>query len=259
VIKRALELDENSAIAHAVYSEILVDLGNYDAAAEESRLALELDPSSLEVRRARGYVLYWTSNYELAANEYKAALAINDKIPNLHLMLGYIYGALGEYDQAVAAFNQANALNPPDPIPDYEASRIYFGIGEFARAVQYAEQAVKDDPTDPNLHGNLGIMYAKNSQGEEAIDQLALAVHGGTTEDNHIVEGLPLSYELRTIEIYSTYSLTLARQNRCGEAIPIFQVILSVVPDNEIAVYNAETGLDMCQENLKDSGVDTGG
>jgi tetratricopeptide (TPR) repeat protein len=208
------------------------------------------------VRRARGYVLYWTSNYELAANEYQAALAINDKIPNLHLMLGYIHAALGDYDLSVESFNQANALNPTDPIPDYEASRIYFSIGEFARAVQYAEQAVRDDPANPNLHGNLGVMYAKNNQRDEAIDHLALAVRGGTNEDGVIVEGIPLSYELRTIEIYSTYSLTLARQNRCGEAIPIFQAMLSIVPANEIAVYNAEAGLEMCQENLVEPEVE---
>ncbi len=252
-IKRALDLDPNNAISHAIYSEILIDLGDYEAAAEQSRLAVELDPSSLEVRRARGYVLYWTSNYELAANEYQAALAINNKIPNLHLMLGYIYAAMGEYDLSVESFNQANALNPTDPVPDFEVSRIYFAIGEFARAVQYAEQAVRDDPTSPNLHGNLGVMFAKNNQRDEAIDHLALAIHGGTTEGGSIVKGIPLSYEIRTIEFYSTYGLTLARQNRCGEAIPIFQAMLSIVPDNEIAVYNAETGLEMCQENLEEA------
>ena len=187
-----------------------------------------------------------------AINEYKAALAINDKIPNLHLMIGYIHAALGEYDLSVESFNQANALNPQDPVPDYEASRIYFTIGEYARAVQYAEQAVNDDPANPGFHGNLGVMYSKNNERKAAIDHLALAVHGGTTEDGNIVEGLPLSYELRTIEIYSTYGLTLARENKCGEAIPIFQAILSVVPDNDIAVYNAETGLEMCQENLEE-------
>ena len=125
--------------------------------------------------------------------------------------------------------------------------------------MQYAEQAVRDDPTNAGLHGNLGVMYSKNNEIDDAIDHLGLAIQGGVTDDGDIVEGLPLSYELRTIEIYSTYGLTLAREDQCGEAIPIFQTMLSVVPDNEIAVYNAETGLEICQEGLKEAGDEAEG
>jgi len=250
-VKKALGLDSNNAVAHAIYAEILADQGNYEDAADESRIAVELDPASLEVRRARGYVLYWTSNYELALSEYQAALSINDKIPNLFMMTGYIYSALGEYNLAIENFNQANALNPSDSAPEYEASRIYFTEGEFAQAIQYAQQAVKDDQTSAVLLGNLGVMQAKNNQLEDAVNSLALAIQGGITEDGNVVEGLPLSYQIRVVEIYSTYGLSLARLNRCGEAIPIFQTMLSTVPENEIAVYNANVGLELCQANIE--------
>ncbi|MBC8496561.1 MAG: tetratricopeptide repeat protein, partial [Chloroflexi bacterium] len=140
-----------------------------------------------------------------------------------------------------------------DPTPEYEASRIYFTIGEFAQAAQYAQQAVGDDPANASLQGNLGIMYAKNNELEKAIDHLTLAVRGGTTEDGVIVEGIPISYKIRAIEIYSLYGLTLARLNRCGEAIPVFQSMLGIVPDNEIAVYNATVGLDLCQAGIEET------
>ncbi|HEY61087.1 MAG TPA: tetratricopeptide repeat protein [Anaerolineae bacterium] len=252
-IKRALELDSNNAVAHAIYAEILIDKGDYDFiddAIQESRTAESLDPDSLEVHRARGYVLYWTSNYEEAIKEYKVALSINGKIPNLYLMLGYCYYAVNEYDQAVESFNQANALNPSDPTPDYEISRVYFTEGEYSRAAEYAEEAVKDDPTNPRFHGNLGVALAKAGSPNDAIDELALAIKGGVTSDGKIVKGTPLDYNVRTIEFYSTYGLTLARQNRCNEAVPIFQAMLSVVPNDDLATYNAQEGLKLCQENL---------
>ncbi|MBE9524865.1 MAG: hypothetical protein IMY76_07180, partial [Chloroflexi bacterium] len=163
---------------------------------------------------------------------------------------GYIYTALGEYNLARENFNQANALNPSDWTPEYEVSRIYFTEGEFAQAIQYAQQAVEDDPTSAVLHGNLGVMQAKNIQLEDAVKSLSLAVQGGLTENGNVVEGLPLSYQIRIVEIYSTYGLSLARLNRCSEAIPIFQTMLSVVRDNEIAVYNANVGLELCQANI---------
>jgi dipeptidyl aminopeptidase/acylaminoacyl peptidase len=101
------------------------------------------------------------------------------------------------------------------------------------------------------LRGNWGVMLAKNAQPAEAIAQLSLAIQGGVTADGQQIEGLPLDYDLRIIEYYSTYGLTLARANRCAEAVPIFQMMLSAVPDNEVAVYNAEAGLEICQQNLE--------
>jgi tetratricopeptide (TPR) repeat protein len=250
-VKRALEIDENYAIAHAIYAEILFDSGSFERGAEESRIALQLDPNSLEVRRARGYILYNTQNFAEAIEQFDAAIAINDRIPNLHLLKGYSYYAMGEYDLAVEALNQANALNPTNSEPDLVASRVYFSVGEYAKAAQYAEQAVNDEPTNARLRGNLGVMLAKEGKPEDAIDQLTLAIRGGITSDGKAIEGLPLDYDLRIIEYYSTYGLTLARANRCNEAVPIFQAMLSIVPDNEIAVYNAEAGLEICQQNLE--------
>jgi tetratricopeptide (TPR) repeat protein len=249
-IKKALEIDENYAIAHAIYAEILFDNGSLERGADESRIALELDPNSLEVRRARGYILYNTQNFPEAIEQFDAAIAINDKIPSLHLLKGYSYYAMGEYDLAVEALNQANALNPSNSEPDLVASRVYYTVGEFAKAAQYAEQAVNDDPSNPRLRGNWGVMLSKDGKPDQAIEQLAYAIKGGITSSNEVIEGLPLDYQLRIIEYYSTYGLTLARANRCAEAVPIFQAMLSLVPDDETAVYNAEFGLDICQQNL---------
>jgi tetratricopeptide (TPR) repeat protein len=250
-IKRALDIDENYAIAHAIYAEILFDGGSFERGAEQSRIALELDPNSLEVRRARGYILYNTQNFEEAVEQFDAAIAINDKIPGLHLLKGYSYYAMGEYDLSIEALNQANALNPDDYEPDLVASRVYFTYGEYAKAAQYAEQAVNNDPASARLRGNYGVMLAKNGKPAEAIDQLSLAIQGGITSDGKVIEGLPLDYDLRIIEYYSTYGLTLARANRCQEAVPIFQAMMSLVPDNEVAVYNANAGLEICQQNLE--------
>jgi len=260
-VKRALELDANNAFAHAIYAEILIDKANagqgdinaIDKAAEESRTALSLDPTLLEARRARGYVLWNTGNWEEAIQEYKSALAINDKISDLHLALGYNYHYLGEYDQAVQPYLQAFALNPTDWRAPYEISRTYSTVGDFSQSVQYADQAVKIEPDNARLHGNLGVMYYKNNQMNEAIDQLALAIRGGTLEDGSVIEGLPLNYGA-IAEYYAIFGLALAKTNRCSEAVPIFQAIRSGVADDEINVYNAEQGLILCQEGLEEAG-----
>jgi hypothetical protein len=99
------------------------------------------------------------------------------------------------------------------------------------------------------MHANLGVMYYKNNQLDKAIDELSLAIHGGTTEDGTVVEGMPLNYG-SVADYYAIYGLALAKANRCREAVPVFQAILSGVPDDEINVYNAEQGLLTCQQNV---------
>jgi tetratricopeptide (TPR) repeat protein len=265
-VNSALELDVNSALAHAIYAEILIDralsgqgdINAFERAAEESQMALSLDANLMEAHRARGYVLWNTGNFTEAVVEYQAALAINDKIADLYLALGSNYHFLQLYPEAVQAYLQAYALNPQDSRAPYEISITYSTVGDFSQSVQYADQAVKTEPQNPRMHGNLGVMYYKNNQLNEAAEEFALAIHGGTLEDGTIVEGLPLDYG-KIAEYYAIYGLALAKLDRCGEAVPLFQAVRNSVPDDSTNVYNAEQGLIMCEEGLSQIPTETGG
>ena len=256
-IKRALELDPNNALAHAYYVEILVDSyvsggGSFEGigkAVEESKVAIALAPDTLETHRARGYILEATANYEEAIREYQAAIAINGYIADLHLALGRNFRALGIYDQALLEFTNADALNPDDPTPDLLSSRTYATIGEYAKAMQYAETAVLNNPTNSNLRGNLGVMYYRNLYWAESVVQLGYVVNGGITDKGEKIEAINLIPDTRIAEYYFTYGLVLSRLNRCGEALPVAQMILARVPDDELAVENANEIFNRCEQN----------
>lgn len=255
-IKRAIELDPNNAQAHAYYAELLIlendagqgNLGTVEKASEESKLALALAPDSMEAHRARGIVYQNTGNNELAIEEYLAAIQISPNIPDLHLNLGIAYRALEtpELDKAVEQFTTANALNPSDPMPDIYIARTYANIGEYAKAVQYAQQAVTDSPSDPNMWGTLGSMLYRSEKFQDAADALRYAVRGGTTPDGVVVEGLSLDYG-RVVEYYYLYGLALAKTGECNEAVQISQLLLQGAKDDEIAVYNANAMVEICQ------------
>ncbi|HUI89984.1 MAG TPA: tetratricopeptide repeat protein [Anaerolineales bacterium] len=258
-IKQALALDPNNADAHAYYSEILTDeylTGSgtstdvLDTAITESKTALALAPNSLESHRARGYILEATGNYEEAIREYQAADAINDNVEDVHLQLGLNYRQLGSYDQAVEEFTKANALNPSDPTSDLLISRTYATVGEYAKAVQYAESAVKAGPSDPNLIGNLGVMYYHNVDWPDAVKDLSLVIHGGTTDDGQKITPIQISTDTHVTEYYFTYALVLAHLNRCGEALQVAQLIQSRVPSDDTAMTNAAAAIQICQKNL---------
>jgi tetratricopeptide (TPR) repeat protein len=253
-IKKALELDANSALAHAYYAELLINQGNVedlDKAIDESRQARDIDPNLLEVHRARGLVLLGTGEENLpeAINEFKAAIALNDKIADIHLSLGYAYKLQGENDLAVEELLTAYALNPDDPDALTEASLAYANEGQYGKAAQHAEQAVTVDPSSAKLHGNLGVMYYRNQEFGKAIPELELAVRGGVTSGGVSVQGMPLDYGT-SAQFYWFYGFALAKNNRCGDAIPVFQALLSGVPDYQLAVDNANAGLDLCMQSV---------
>jgi tetratricopeptide (TPR) repeat protein len=254
-IKRALELDDKNALAHAYYAELLADqylngtgpLDVIDKMSAESQVALSLAPGLLEAHRARGYVNEAVGNNEAAIREYEAAVDINKNLANLHLALGRVYRTLGVYDKAVEALNRANTLNPSDPTAVYLISRVYATVGEYAKAEQYAQQAIKISPADANQHGNLGVMYYRNFKWPEAATELALAVNGGNDTEGVEIKPIELAASAgRIVEYYFTYGLVLVKLDRCGEALPLFQKLLSTVPTDEIAVFNANEGIRLC-------------
>ena len=258
-ITKALELDPNNAIAHAYRVEILIDAGldNLEKAIEASRTALGLDPNALETRRARGYIFEVTGQYEEAVQFYKSALEINPNIAILHIELGRNLRFMGVYDEAIDEFTKANTLNPADPEPERLISRTYATEGEYAKALQYAKAAVEDKPTDASLHGNYGVMFFRNFQYQDALNELSLAINGGKAENGLPITGLPLSNDLRVAEYYYTYGLALARLNQCGEALPLAQKLQSMFSSDDPVQQATDAINQICEENLKNPVTDT--
>lgn len=253
-LKKAISLDPNNALAHAYYAEVLIDQGDYtliDKAAEESKQALALE-KSYETYRARGLVLMNTQNVQEAVDAFRSAIAINKNFPDVHLFLGIAYKTLGDFDLAEESFLAAYALDPKNTVGLIEISRAYFADGRYRQAAQYAEEAVRIEPTNPRLHGEVGINYYKLDEFNRAIPSLRLSVRGGVTEDGQRVEPVILKHDdERSKAYYWYYGFALAKANQCAEAVPVANEILTTVPDDETAVFNANTILEICQENLE--------
>ena len=249
----ALRLDPNNALAHAYYAEILTDEQKWAQAADEARLALALLPNSLDTHRAYGYVLEATGDYRGAVQHYEAALAINPNLIFLYMSIGKIYGfGLADPNAAIENFQKAAALDRADPAPNSQIARMYAGLGEYGKASQYAAQALELAPDNPTLHGMLGIMYYHNRNYEGAEPELELAVIGGVTSEGDVPGGIvvaPISKDSRdAVEIYYTYGLDLFYGDHCDRATLIFQEVLDTWPEHEVATFNANEGLRLCQE-----------
>jgi tetratricopeptide (TPR) repeat protein len=258
-IKKAIAIDPNNGLAHAFYAELLGEMylantGPFDAldlAIEESRVATSLAANTIEANIARGFILEITDNREQAVQAYLAAININPNIPEIHLALGRTYKVLGAIGNAIDEYTLANTLNPADPLPDLYISRAYAAYGEFAKAVQSAELAVSNAPTDAYMIGNLGLMLYRNFQWPDSITQFSLALNGGSTADGQVVQPLTLTGDdLYITEYFYSFALVLAHTNHCSEVLDISRIILERVPSDEIATFNAQEALNLCENSL---------
>lgn len=250
-LQKAVRLDPGSALVHALYAEVIIDhdISAFEQARQEAELAVQIDPNLLEAQRALGYVWERTGNYELAFEAYQNALRINSNVALLHIAIGNMYFNLGQADEAIQSYLHASTFAPEDVIPLRLIVQAYASEGEFGKASQYAQSAVDLEPDQARLHGDLGRMYYKNGDYPSAIESLGLAIHGGTYGDGVAVHGLPLDPgDPLVVDVYSMYGLALAHQSQCGDAINMAEMLVTGVPDSEIAAANAEQILVLCGE-----------
>jgi tetratricopeptide (TPR) repeat protein len=259
-LKEALQLDPTNGIIQAykafMYGKMYENnAGPYvdpiTVAIEASQAAVTLAPNSLEAHWARAYILQITDNREQAVQEYLLAIQINPNISEIHLELGVTYRGLGVIESAIQQYTLANTYNPSDIRPYLYSSRALASIGEYAKATQYAESAVANDPTNPYLRGNWGFMLYKDYDWSNAMIQLSLAINGGTNEDGQTVQPQPLTGDdIRIAQYFYVYAILLANSDRCGEALRITQLLVTNVPNDADAAYNANYAQQLCAESL---------
>ena len=100
-----------------------------------------------------------------------------------------------------------------------------------------------NDPDNPVRWANWGVALYKNNQYPEAIDAFRFGDRGGETKDGFTVVGIPLDYSVA--EYFYMYALALASTRQCAEAIPIFQALQTIVPGDQIAMDNADYGIEL--------------
>ena len=262
-LQDAIVANPANAAAYAYLAEIYTymlqagqgDLETLDNAINASRRAEELAPGTMETHRGRGFVLEYTSNFEEAVAEFEAAVALNPNIADLHLGLGRNYFNIQSYDDAITEYGRANALNPKDPTPETLIARTYALNGDYQKAIQYADAAIVDEPQNAYLYGNLGLIYSSARQYLDAIDMLRIAVRGGVSTDGAPIEGIPMDYG-RVAQYYYTYGLALAREGQCGEALEISQAVQVGLRNDDIAVFNAEEMVNICERLTREGNSD---
>jgi tetratricopeptide (TPR) repeat protein len=202
-------------------------------------------------------------NYAAAIEQYKRAAEVAPNQTFLYIRIGQNYRELGLHDEALEYFDRAANINEvlgiDDPLPYIAIAKTYSRMGEFRAASLNAAKAIDLDPTNPDWYGQLGIIYGRARNYEDAVLVLHCATEGCSDVQNTAdsdgrwtvsVEGLPL--DNNTLIYYYTYGSLLAALNQCERAVPILDLVGATYPGDAIVMGIVNESYTVCQ-NLEAS------
>jgi adenylate cyclase len=193
---------------------------NAGRAQEASQRAVELDPDSAEAHASRGIALSISKRYAEAEEEFETAIRLNPKLFEAHYFYARDSYAQGKFERAAELFARASAVNPSDyqsPTFQYmalkelgrseeataasfraylaaekhlethpdDARAMYLGasalveIGEFEKGKAWAERALDTDRNEPAVLYNVACAYSLMGEPERALALLEEAIDNG--------------------------------------------------------------------------------
>ena len=114
--RRALQLDPQYANAHHWYGDYLSIRSRHDEALAEAKRALELDPLNLMISTWVGLRYYLAHDYSRAIEQNRNSVELDPNFAAAHLLLGEDYREAGLRSEAVDELKKAADLSGDSPI-----------------------------------------------------------------------------------------------------------------------------------------------
>ena len=172
-LKRAAEHDPQNASLRLTLAHSCMASRQYQCVLEEHKEILDLKAESAEADLLAGETLDQLQDRSGAEKQFRAAAQITPSQPNVHFGLGYLLWTQGKWAEAAIEF-QLELQNDPSHLK----ARVYLADSwvhqnQFAKALPELEKLVAADPSDPLTHRDLGIIFADQSQSQNAPGQNA--------------------------------------------------------------------------------------
>lgn len=185
--QKALDLNPDSAVAHASRGMAYLVCEEYAEADAEFEKAIELNPSLYEAYYYYARARFHEGDLEKAAALFAKASEVNPAEYQARLLRVQVLRGLGRLEQAIAEAKEAVAVvekhlewNPDDARALQLGAGPLILIGDTKRAIRWLERALEIDPTDSIVLYNVACNLATMGQTDKALDNLERAIEHGT-------------------------------------------------------------------------------
>ena len=204
--ERALELQPESAEAHASAGLAHLVREEFDDAEREFNKAIELKPTLFEAYYYFARTRFHQGDMKLAAELFAKAAAVSPDDYQSRLLRVQILRGEGDIDQAKEEAREAVEVvgrhlewHPDDVRALHLGAGSLVLLGQIDRAEKWLQRALEIDPQDPIVLYNLACNYATMGKAEQALGFLERAAEAGAVSrdwmknDNDLanLHGLP--------------------------------------------------------------------
>lgn len=145
-------------------------------AAAAARKALEIDNQLAEAHAALAYADLYNWNWEQAERGFKKAIGLNPSYASAHLWFSHYLVARRRFNEALQAVNAARDLDPLSPIIATQAGWMFHHMGRLDEAIAQYRKVLQDNPDYVWALWQLGGAYLLQSKHAEAVEALEKAL-----------------------------------------------------------------------------------
>ncbi|HEY8750874.1 MAG TPA: tetratricopeptide repeat-containing glycosyltransferase family protein [Tepidisphaeraceae bacterium] len=169
MIRRAIDLQPNSAPFHSNLGVMLANLPETEGALAAFRKAIELDPALADAHNNIGNLLKMTDRRDESIEAYRKALALRPDYPEAHNNLGAALEEKGELDEALVELHQAIKLVPTYPEALNNLGNVYQDMGRLDEAFDAYNRSLAARPANPDARTNRGNAFRAIQKLDEAL------------------------------------------------------------------------------------------
>jgi len=147
------------------------DDGFSKAKAAASR-ALEIDPDSAEAHASLGHAMLHNWEWGRGENELKKAIELNPRYPSAHHWYSEHLTAMGRCAESIRELKLAAELDPLSLVISADLGRAFYYAREYDHAIEQEARTLELDSTFWLSHINLGRSYTQKGMHEEAVTEL---------------------------------------------------------------------------------------
>jgi eukaryotic-like serine/threonine-protein kinase len=175
---RSVELNGASPICRDAYAfYYLRPVGRIEEALSETQQALSLDPLSLPFRVHLAFLFYLQNKYEHSIAQFRKVLEMNPQYYMAHAMMGNVYALAGQFDEALACYARAREADANSRFVDSLEAMTLAMAGRRAEASALLDKVTRRAAND--YISPVSIAYVCTALGDKdrAFENLDRAIH----------------------------------------------------------------------------------
>jgi len=212
--ERAIQLNPNYATAHHWFScGPLMGLARFDRAIAEGKRAVELDPLSMIDNADLSWVYFNARRYDEAIAQIRKTIEIDSKAYLAYYNLGQALQLKRQLPEAIAAYRKAVELDD-DPEALAYLGQAYARTGQMDEAQKILARLTKDAKSRYVSAYSFALMFIALGDKNRAIDAMERAYREGAGNDIYIIKVDPMVDDLRGQPRFEALVQKILAQNK---------------------------------------------